>query len=88
MKEANRTTVNVTLKKRCKDTGGWHMTLTNWKQDRFIEVIKNGDSFVFREKGHQRLQKKNLNRQKVMALVQKQMDVEFPGSHKMYLDMK
>ncbi|MBU3852029.1 MAG: hypothetical protein H9901_04955 [Candidatus Paralactobacillus gallistercoris] len=87
MKEASRTTINVTLKKRCKDSGSWHMTITNWKQDRSIEVIKNGATFVLREKGHQHLQKKNLNRQKVMALVQKQIDVEFPGSHKMYLEI-
>ena len=88
MKVVSRTAVRVQLEKSFKAYSSCHATLTNYKQDRRIDIIKNKDDFVYRESGFERIRKKNLNKAKVMNLVQKQMEVEFPGSKKIYYLIK
>lgn len=88
MRVVSRTSVKVQLEKSFKAYSSCHSTLTNYKQDRQIDIIKNKDTFVYQERGFERIRKKNLNKAKVMNLVQKQIEVEFPNSKKIYYLIK
>lgn len=88
MQEVSRTIAKMMIKKRVQTVKSFHITLTTWKRDRRIEIIKNNGSCEYRENGYEKLNKKNLNNTKVMALLDKQMQVEFPRSHKLFINVK
>lgn len=88
MKVISKTAVKVQLEKSFKAYSNCHATITNYKQDRQIDIIKNQTDFVYSENGFERIRKKNLNKAKVINLVQKQIAVEFPNSKKIYYIIK
>ena len=88
MKETTRTTAKMMITKRVRTSKSFHITLTTWKRDRRIEIIANNGAFVFRENGYAKLNKKGLNQQKVLALLDKQMNVEVPRSHRLFIGVK
>ena len=88
MKVVSRTSLKNQLEKSFKAYSNCHSTITNFKQDRKIDIIKNQDSYSYHERGFENIRKKNLNKAKVLNLVQKQIDVEFPNSKKIYYLVK
>lgn len=88
MKVVSRTSLKNQLEKSFKAYSSCHATLTNYKQDRRIDIIKNKDNYVYHENGFEHLRNKNLTKQKVLSLVQKQIETEFPNSKKLYYLIK
>lgn len=88
MKVISPSSVKIQLEKSFQAYSNCHVTLTNYKEDRQIDIIKNQDSYVYREKGFDQVHRKHLNKAKVIGLVQKQVNVEFANSKKIHFSVK
>lgn len=88
MKVLSRTSLFNQLDKNFNNKSNCHALITNFKQDRKIDIIKNQNNYLYRETGFDNMRKKNLTKAKVLQLVRKQIEIEFPNSKKIYYVFK
>lgn len=88
MKAISPSSVKRQLEKSFQAYANCHVILTNYKEDRQIDIIKNQDSYVYRENGFERIYRKHLNKAKILHLLQKQIRVEFGNSRKIHFSVK
>lgn len=69
------------------DTGD-KIRLLTFKKDRSVMIEKNGGTFTVIENGYRRVVWNDLTEREVLKRMKKLQKIEFPRSHKIYLENK
>lgn len=88
MQLINRNNAVIMIKKRISSTSRLHVTITTWKRDRKIEVIKNNNQYSIIENGFKHFTANKLKLDNCLLILKQKMNIEFPHSHQVYISFK
>lgn len=75
------------LQKQSKTKDKCTMTVASFKRDRKIHLYKEGDVFTLETAGYEHDRFEALTEKEAFKLLKKKMKVEFPRSHKLYIEI-
>lgn len=77
-----------TIQKQLKHCTSMQCTLATFKKDRQLIITKENDHYHLLENGYIKDEYDGLSEKELIKCLKKQMKVEFPRSHKLYIDIK